>query len=265
MPTRDEPADEATEDIDYLDGADPDDIELGDDAVAVDLLGPPPTPGVPAGPELGFSFGKVVAVALAFTVLGFGIGTLMASDDTNDPSAIDVGFTRDMIDHHDQAVVMALIVLDETDLDPNVRSFATDVVVFQRWEVGIMDTFLSGWGETRGDLDRQAMVWMGEGVPLAAMPGMQGADEVAALDAASGGDADRLFLELMREHHVGGLHMAQFAAESADDPRVRSLAERISTNQTIEIEEYDALYERLGFGEPQVETSPPTGESHDGH
>ena len=51
------------------------------------------------------------------------------------------------------------------------------------------------------------------------MPGMATEDELANLRALSGTAFDVEFLRLMIRHHQGGLDMAQYAAEHADDRR----------------------------------------------
>ena len=71
--------------------------------------------------------------------------------------------------------------------------------------------------------------------------------EMQALADAQGGEADRLFLELMRAHHEGGIHMAEYAAENGSNERVRELAGRIAEYQRIEVREYTMLMERLGY------------------
>lgn len=50
-------------------------------------------------------------------------------------NASDVGFVRDMTLHHDQAVEMALIELESTDAAPDARTFAREVLLFQRYEM----------------------------------------------------------------------------------------------------------------------------------
>jgi uncharacterized protein (DUF305 family) len=193
-----------------------------------------------------FGVKKILAVAVAFLVLGFGIGYLVATREA-EPSAVDLGFTRDMIDHHDQAVRMALTTLRKPDIDSGVRNFATEVLIFQRWELGIMDTYLAEWHQQRGDLERVAMQWMDMGAPVADMPGMATTDRLAELESATGKDADRLFLTLLREHHRGGIHMSQYAAEHASDSDVRALASRMANYQQVEVNEYTMLMRRLGF------------------
>ena len=174
-----------------------------------------------------FSLSKVLPITVAFTVLGFGIGFLVAARNEA-PSSIDMGFTRDMVDHHDQALRMALVVLNKPDIDGGARNFATEVLLFLRWELGIMDTYLANRHQQRGELERTSMQWMDMGTPVAAMPGMATAAQLEILKGADGADADRLFLTMMREHHRGGVHMSQYAAAHASDGDVRELATRMA-------------------------------------
>jgi len=200
-----------------------------------------------AAAVMRWSWPRIVAGAVAMLVLGFGLG--YATDAyTGRPGTVDVGFCQDMIDHHDQATYMARLAIANPTTDPAVRRFADEVVLAQRWEIGIMDTLLAGWGHGRGDPDRRAMGWMAMPTAVATMPGMQSDEALTTLRTATGRDADRLFLTMMSEHHQGGIHMAEFAAERARDPRVRDLAARFARNQTVETREYAALATRLGIG-----------------
>jgi uncharacterized protein (DUF305 family) len=60
-------------------------------------------------------------------------------------------------------------------------------------------------------------------------------DELDQLQAASGPAADQMFVDLMRAHHLGGIHMAEYAAQHAKRGDVRSLAAGMVTAQRGEI------------------------------
>ena len=88
------------------------------------------------------------------------------------------------------------------------------------------------------------MASMGDGTSLAPgdpMPGMATFEEVQQLSAATGAEAERLYLELMIDHHLGGIEMAETVLERTENPAVRALAHSIVTGQTAELE----LLERL--------------------
>lgn len=196
---------------------------------------------------LGLSVAKVVVlgVALAFLVgaAGYFIGTRTASPPT---SAVDEGFLQDMSDHHDQAVELALLG-SRRATDPVVRDFATEVLLFQRRELGLFQAYQQERGITPADYDpeRTTMAWMDMPRPLATMNGMATPEQIDALEAAAGAEFDRMFLELMQAHHVGGVHMAEYAATNAADPKIRLLADRMAKNQSAEVKEYQAVLDRL--------------------
>ncbi len=198
-------------------------------------------------PRFEWTWAKVIAVVVAFSFLAASGAYLVAKRTTEaQPNAVDVGFLQDMIDHHDQAVAMAMAVIGR-DSDPTTQSFAREVVIYQRWEIGVMDTLLAGWGDGRGDESRSAMAWMGMPSPVGAMPGMQSSEAVQQLGTLTGKDLDKAFFTMMRDHHLGGVHMATYAAEHADTKEVRELAARIAQYQQVEANEYTQAMQRLGL------------------
>lgn len=142
------------------------------------------------------------------------------------------GFARDMSLHHSQAVDMALRVRDRTD-DAEVRQIALDIVLTQQNQIGRMQGWLEIWGLPFGGGER-AMAWMGMPVD-GLMPGMATSAQLAALDSASGTDAERLFLELMIAHHRAGIDMAEAVLDRTDEPEARRLAETMVAGQASEI------------------------------
>ena len=75
---------------------------------------------------------------------------------------------------------------------------------------------------------------------------MATADQRAELKAATGADAARLYAELMLNHHLGGMHMAQYAADHASESAVRVLAQSMIKSQQSDISELRAIIARLG-------------------
>jgi uncharacterized protein (DUF305 family) len=187
-----------------------------------------------------------LAVAVAFLVgaIGYLIGVRTTEPDA--PSEVDEGFVADMASHHDQAVAMALIAQERSE-DPIVRSFASEVVLFQRYEMGRFRSIQERWGVRQPDYDpdRTTMAWMAMPTPLSAMPGMASAEDLDRLQDETGAAFDLLFLDLMSEHHRGGAHMSEDAATRASDPEVRDLAGVMARNQLAELGEYEAQAERI--------------------
>lgn len=192
---------------------------------------------------------QTLAGVLALCFLAGAVGYLVGTRQSPVPtSEVDVGFLADMSDHHDQAVAMALCTVSRAK-DPVVQSMAAEVLVFQNLDLARMASLLEQMRVERPPMEgRTAMDWMGMGTPVASMPGMASPDELRALCSTDDRDLDRRFLTLMRAHHVGGIHMAEYAADRAANPSVRSLAAAMARNQSIEVKEYTSLLGRLGQG-----------------
>ena len=195
----------------------------------------------------GLSLAKALVLGIALVFLvgagGYFIGVRTAAPPS---SAVDEGFLQDMTDHHDQAVVLALMGASRAT-DPVVRDFATEVLLFQRRELGLFQAYQQERGITAASYDpeRTTMAWMDMPRPLATMNGMATPEQIDQLEQATGNEFDRLFLELMQTHHVGGAHMAEYAAANAADAKIRTLADRMAKNQSAEAREYQAVLDRL--------------------
>ncbi|GAB3552443.1 hypothetical protein GCM10027404_23000 [Arthrobacter tumbae] len=201
----------------------------------------------------------LIAVAALFA-LAFTAGRVAATPETPGTNSADAGFARDMQVHHSQAVEMSRIVRDQTD-DVVIRTIAYDIAMTQQHQVGQMYAWLEEWGLPQStDADR--MAWMagsghtahadadadGDASAVAAdglMPGMATPEEMDALAEATGEDAERLYLELMIDHHVAGVDMAEAGVDLADDPELRELARKMAAGQQIEIVEMEKLLAQL--------------------
>jgi uncharacterized protein (DUF305 family) len=156
----------------------------------------------------------------------------------------EVGFARDMMVHHAQAVQMAEIVRNKTQSD-SIRLFASDIALTQQAQIGMMQGWLEVWGLPITGTE-PAMAWMGhptEGL----MPGMATPDEIDRLSKLPPNRADVLFLHLMIAHHQAAIPMAEAIDKRTEEPYVRQLAESIETSQRAEIENMEAMVqERVG-------------------
>ncbi len=175
------------------------------------------------------------------------IWALGADDEPPEPmNAVDVGFLQDMLDHHDQALVISNLYLDGNS-DGDAAPYAREVIMFQTRDIGWMEEWLAEDGYARGEPDRTAMVWMDEPTPVAEMRGMQTPERLQELADAEGTDADLLFFDMMTDHHLGGVHMADHAAANGARQEIIDFAESVSRNQRIEVVEYERAMERLGL------------------
>lgn len=189
---------------------------------------------------------RVVALVAAFAWLGGAIGYFVAMPRTSDADPVAVGFLQDMSAHHNQALELSLIILDNGET-PAVRAIAREILLGQSYEIGRMEQQLRTLGKDPLKRPELAMAWMGMPTPVENMPGMASAAQLDDLRAIDGVAADALFMELMAAHHAGGVHMADAAANRAKSPAVGDLAARMANNQRIEVNEMRMVAERHGI------------------
>ncbi|MGU3643416.1 DUF305 domain-containing protein [Microbacterium sp. C23T] len=152
-----------------------------------------------------------------------GMGSSASASPAADVNNVDVQFTMMMIPHHEQAVEMADMVLAKDGIDERVTALAEQIKAAQGPEIELMESWLDDWGTPMGDMDG-----MDHG-------GMMSDTDMAALEAATGVEASRLFLEQMIVHHEGAIEMAQDEVDNGQNADVIALAENIIASQTTEI------------------------------
>jgi uncharacterized protein (DUF305 family) len=191
----------------------------------------------------------IVLVTAVVTGLFAGAALWALGGDEDPPSpmnAVDVGFLQDMLDHHDQALEISNRYL-ENNPQGDAGAYAREVIMFQTRDIGWMEDWLAEEGYSRGAPDRIAMEWMDEPTPVAQMTGMQTPERLQELSDARGAEADRLFFEIMTDHHAGGVHMADHAAANGAREEITAFAASVSRNQALEVVEFQRAMERLGL------------------
>lgn len=172
--------------------------------------------------------------------------------------SVDAGFARDMALHHKQAVQMASYTRDHAPTR-EIQVLAASIDEGQSLEVGQMLGWLDGWGLPHSS-NRAAMAWMesssgsqmpgmtmsSTGASNVEMPGMATPAELDSLVTMTGTDLEIRFLQLMIRHHEGGLPMARFAAQHAQEPYVRNAAAAMVMEQTAEIDQMRNYLEARG-------------------
>lgn len=168
-----------------------------------------------------------------------GSGSRVAADAAHNEQ--DVRFVTDMKPHHEQAVEMADLVLAK-GVGPEVAALAEKIKAAQEPEITELDRLLAafdveqdGGGHGSGH---------GGGHSGSSMAGMMSADDMRALEAATGPEAERLFLEGMLEHHEGAVAMATDEVDAGEHPEALELARRIKADQQTEIAQMRQLLSR---------------------
>lgn len=179
-----------------------------------------------------------VSIALVAAMVGW-----LVADARSQPSGseVDVGFLHDMREHHENAFAISFLYLDVEDTSPGLRTVARTIIVDQGVEIGRMIQLLRSFGAPEANQGDTSMAWMGMSSAAGSMPGMASREQIDALAATEGSEADEMFVELMTAHHLGGVDMAGFAATNASDPEVRAMASSIVAKQQGEIVEMQQL------------------------
>jgi uncharacterized protein (DUF305 family) len=194
------------------------------------------TEGTPGRSRQRYGTGMLVLATVAGLLLGYAVALLTLRPSTPGDTSPEAGFARDMTIHHDQAVTMAMIAYQRaTHL--SVRTVGEDIAGNQQGQIGMMQQWLRDW-DVLPTGSRPPMSWMPDGAAAlqdGLMPGMATPEELAELRAATGVEVDRLFLELMVDHHLGGIHMVDAILEVSDHEDVRWLAQTQKNGQQQEI------------------------------
>ena len=145
----------------------------------------------------------------------------------------DVTFAQGMLPHHRQAVQMAELAPDRTDT-PEVLALAEEIAAAQEPEILTMTAFLEAWGAEVPAEDMDASGQM-EGMDHGGMAGMMSSEQMAGMAAAMGADFDRMFLQMMIEHHEGAVAMATTEVDEGENATALELAQAIIDTQESEI------------------------------
>jgi uncharacterized protein (DUF305 family) len=156
-------------------------------------------------------------------------------------NSADVEFAQGMIPHHAQAIDMAELVPDRSEM-AEVQSLAQDIEAAQQPEIDQMSGMLEEWDEDVPDADAGGHADHGS---ADGMEGMMSDDDMAALGAATGAEFDRMWLNMMIEHHEGAISMSQSVLDDGVNPEVAELAEEIIEAQQAEIDQMRQLLDEV--------------------
>ncbi|GAA3259613.1 DUF305 domain-containing protein [Dactylosporangium siamense] len=164
---------------------------------------------------------------------------------------VDAMFAQMMIPHHEQAVEMASLA-EMKAADPDVKQLADKIIAGQKAEIATMKGWLVAWGQPTTMPSCPGMHCMPSMMPngkspngmmpsgmmpsgMPTMPGPMSGADMAKLQAATGTDFDKLFLQMMVVHHQGAITMAQAELAHGTNPDAKALASRIVKTQQAEI------------------------------
>ncbi|MEU8969468.1 DUF305 domain-containing protein [Streptomyces monashensis] len=201
--------------------------------------------------------GWIAGAAAAVLVAAGGVTYAVAEDSGGGATQLtvpgaesaDAGFARDMAVHHQQAVEMSYIVRDRT-ANADVRRLAYDIAQTQANQRGMLLGWLDLWGLPKVSA-KSPMAWMGMGdMPErgdgSLMPGMATDTELKKLQSLNGKQAEVFYLQLMTDHHKGGIHMAEGCVARCTVGVEKRLAQGMVDAQQSELEVMAGMLKERG-------------------
>jgi uncharacterized protein (DUF305 family) len=170
------------------------------------------------------------------------IAALVQSSPLPKHTAADTAFMQGMIGHHAQAIEMVALLKTRTTRE-DMKLLGLRIEVSQKDEIKMMQTWLRNRGEALPD--EHAM----HAHDAKLMPGMLTPDQMKTLSDAKGAEFDRLFLELMIQHHNGALVMVKELMASpgaGQDSSVFQFASDVEADQSAEITRMRRLRATMG-------------------
>lgn len=158
-------------------------------------------------------------------------GSTTTPDAAREFNAADIEFAQMMIPHHEGAIGMAQSIRNKEGIDPQVTDLAERVQAAQGPEIDQLNHMLEAWGADTG-MDHD-------------MDDMMPEDDMVALEAASGAEASKLFLEQMIVHHQGAIDMAQAELDDGTNAEAQAMAQEIIDAQEAEIAEMQEILATL--------------------
>ncbi|GGU44585.1 DUF305 domain-containing protein [Streptomyces coeruleorubidus] len=165
----------------------------------------------------------------------------------------DVMFAQMMIPHHEQALEMAELA-DGRASDAEIKTLAADIEKAQDPEIRTMKSWLKSWGKPESSGESMPGMDHGSGGKDqgsggmdhgSGMSGMMSEEDMKKLEAAKGTEFDRMFAEMMIEHHKGAITMAEDEQKNGRNAQAKKLAADVVRTQTAEVEKFEKILDRL--------------------
>jgi uncharacterized protein (DUF305 family) len=158
----------------------------------------------------------------------------------------DVMFAQMMIPHHEQALEMSKLA-DGRASDAEIKTLAEEIEKAQDPEIQTMKSWLKAWGKPESA--EESMPGMDHGSDGmdhgSGMSGMMSDEDMKKLEAAKGTEFDRMFAEMMIEHHKGAITMAEDERKKGRNATAKTLAADVVKTQSAEVEKFEKILDRL--------------------
>ncbi|MFJ8465712.1 DUF305 domain-containing protein [Streptomyces swartbergensis] len=158
----------------------------------------------------------------------------------------DVMFAQMMIPHHEQALEMSKLA-DGRASDAEIKTLAAQIEKAQDPEIQTMKSWLKAWGKPVSAEESVPGMDHGSGGMDhgSGMSGMMSDEDMKKLGAAKGTEFDRMFAEMMIEHHKGAITMAEDERKKGRDATAKKLAADVVKTQSAEVGKFEKILDRL--------------------
>ncbi len=166
-----------------------------------------------------------------------------------DHNAADVRFVTEMIPHHAQALRM-VDMAEGRDLTPEAEQLMADIEAAQAPEIEQMSRWLEEWDQPVPDTSDGMGMMGGDGMDMDDMEhmgdmlGAMSEEALAELDGAEGTVFERMWLQMMIEHHEGAIEMSETELDEGEHQGTLDLAASIIESQRAEIDLMESMLER---------------------
>ncbi|MEU1596026.1 DUF305 domain-containing protein [Streptomyces sp. NPDC005708] len=166
---------------------------------------------------------------------GHGSAAATATTTAGGYNDADIHFAQMMIPHHEQAVEMAKLA-DGRAADSEIKDIATKIEKAQDPEIKTMTGWLQSWGKPTAMGDMPGMD-MGDG--------MMSDKDMKELKAMKGTEFDKMFAQMMINHHNGAISMAKNEQKDGKNADAVKMAGDIVTSQSAEVKQLQSILDRL--------------------
>ncbi|MBB3053052.1 uncharacterized protein (DUF305 family) [Prauserella isguenensis] len=161
------------------------------------------------------------------------LGAGTASAATSGYNDVDAEFTRMMIPHHHQAIVMSELAPDRA-ADAELTALADRIRIEQGLEIRMMQ----GWQGRNGlpvTAPETAYQDVLDNPDMVERMGMATREEMDRLATLSGSEFDRMFLDLMIPHHDGAVEMLRDVILDGSDQELNQMAQDMMSTQKAQL------------------------------
>ena len=144
----------------------------------------------------------------------------------------DKAFIDAMVPHHQGAIVMARVALENAEHE-EIRELSRNIVSTQQAEIGELKAIKKEeFGTSHVPMEMSSEQMRGMGMMMDPQ------------SLAEENPFDRAFIDAMIPHHRSAIEMAKVANQESENPRIKELAQNIMSAQKAEIEQMRRWQER---------------------